>query len=91
MENTILMETNRLDDDSVVVNFNLFDEESSEVVGDGGYVHVRKEDGNFVVAVFNSDGDVILETIVPFQFARHDLNDDEVGEDGEAIPPSMFR
>jgi hypothetical protein len=72
MEN-IVMDTDRLDDDSVVVNFNIWDEESEEIVGDGGYVHVRKEDGNFVVAVFNSDGDVLSETIVPFQFMRHDL------------------
>ncbi len=68
MENTILMETDRLDDGSVVVNFNLYDEESDEVVGDGGYVNIRQEENEYTIFVFNSEGDVISEVRVPFNF-----------------------
>lgn len=68
MRNIALMETNRLDDDSVVVNFNLFDKEFGEVVGDGGYVNIRQEENVFKVIVFNCDGDVVSEVDVPFAF-----------------------
>ena len=68
MEKTILMETNRLDDDSVVVNFNLLDEESDEVIGDGGYVNIRQEENEYAIFVFNSEGDIVSEVRVPFAF-----------------------
>jgi hypothetical protein len=68
MEKTILMETNRLDDDSVVVNFNLFDKEADEVVGDGGYVNIRQEENEYAIFVFNSEGDIVSEVRVPFAF-----------------------
>lgn len=68
MRNVVLMETDRLDDDSVVVNFNLFDKESDEVVGDGGYVNVRQEKNEYAIFVFNSEGDLVSEVRVPFKF-----------------------
>ena len=64
----VVLDTNRLDNDSVVVNFNLFDEENDEAVGDGGYVHVKQEENVFQVTVFNCDGDVVSEVDVPFAF-----------------------
>jgi hypothetical protein len=56
----VLMKTDRLDDDSVVVNFDVEDEEG-EVVGQSGYVHIRQEDDQFVVTIFNAEGDVMCE------------------------------
>ena len=62
------MDTDRLDDDSVVVNFNVYDTEYNEVVGDGGYVQVRQENDHYYVCIFNCNGDVISEVQVPFKF-----------------------
>ena len=67
MDNKIVMGLDRLDDDSVVVNFDEVDT-NDDVVGQCGYVHVRQEDNNFVVVVFNGDGDVLSETNVPIVF-----------------------
>lgn len=64
----VVMDMDRLDDESVVVNFNVFDHEHNEVVQDGGYVHIRQESGFFNVVVFNCDGDVLSEVNVPFKF-----------------------
>jgi hypothetical protein len=64
----ILMRTDRLDDDSVVVNFDVYDTDQREVTKDGGYVHIRQELGFFNVVVFNCDGDVLSEVNVPFNF-----------------------
>jgi len=64
----VVLDTDRLDDDSVVVNFYLFDKENDEAVGDGGYVQVRQEENVFKVTVFNCDGDVVSEVDVPFAF-----------------------
>jgi hypothetical protein len=56
----VLMKTDRLDDDSVVVNFDVENEEG-EVVKQSGYVHIRQEDDQFVVTIFNAEGDVMCE------------------------------
>lgn len=64
----ILMRTDRLDDDSVVVNFDVYDNDYREVTKDGGYVHIRQELEFFNVVVFNCDGDVLSEVNVPFNF-----------------------
>ena len=64
----ILMRTDRLDDDSVVVNFDVYDTDQREVTKDGGYVHIRQELGFFNVVVFNCGGDVLSEVNVPFNF-----------------------
>ena len=64
----ILMRTDRLDDDSVVVNFDVYDTDQREVTKDGGYVHIRQELKFFNVVVYNCDGDVLSEVNVPFNF-----------------------
>jgi hypothetical protein len=56
----VLMKTDRLDDDSVVVNFDVEDD-GGEVVKQSGYVHIRQEDDQFVVTIFNAEGDVMCE------------------------------
>ena len=56
----VLMKTDRLDDDSVVVNFDVEDE-LGEVIKQSGYVHIRQEDDQFVVTIFNAEGDVMCE------------------------------
>jgi len=64
----ILMRTDRLDDDSVVVNFDVYDTDQREVTKDGGYVHIRQELEFFNVTVYDCDGDVLSEVNVPFKF-----------------------
>jgi uncharacterized membrane protein affecting hemolysin expression len=64
----ILMRTDRLDDDSVVVNFDVYDTEQREVTKDGGYVHIRQELDFFNVTVYDCDGDILSEVNVPFNF-----------------------
>lgn len=66
MEN-ILMKTDRLDDDSVVVNFDIEDD-FGDVVKQSGYVHVRLEDDQYVVTFFNADGDVLSEINTTLEF-----------------------
>ena len=64
----LLMRTDRLDDDSVVVNFDVYDTDQREVTKDGGYVHIRQELEFFNVTVYDCDGDVLSEVNVPFNF-----------------------
>lgn len=64
----VMMNTDRLDDESVVVNFNVYDHEHEEVVKDGGYVCIRQELDFFNVVVFDCNGDVLSEVNVPFKF-----------------------
>jgi hypothetical protein len=63
----VLMKTDRLDDDSVVVNFDVEDD-GGDVVKQSGYVHVRLEDDQYVVTFFNADGDVLTEINTTFEF-----------------------
>jgi predicted homoserine dehydrogenase-like protein len=64
------MNTDHLDDGSVVVNFDIFDTENDQVVKQGGYVMVKKdeEEQRFYVLVFNGTGDLVSETLLPFAF-----------------------
>jgi hypothetical protein len=66
MEN-VLMKTDRLDDDSVVVNFDVEDD-AGDVVKQSGYVHVRLEDDQYVVTFFNAEGDVLSEINTTLEF-----------------------
>jgi hypothetical protein len=68
----ILMNTDRLDDDSVVVNFDVYNKNYKEVTKDAGYVHIRQELEFFNVVVYNCDGDVLSEVNVPFKFKEID-------------------
>jgi len=73
----ILMNTDRLDDDSVVVNFDVYDTEQREVTKDGGYVCIRQMDEWFTVTVFDCNGLVLSETNVPHKFNAHGEDDGE--------------
>lgn len=64
----VVMRTDRLDDDSVVVNFDVYDTEYNEVTKDGGYVHIRQELEFFNVTVYDCEGSVLSEVNVPFKF-----------------------
>ena len=64
----LCMRTDRLDDDSVVVNFDVYDTDQREVTKDGGYVHVRQELEFFNVTVYDCEGNVLSEVNVPFNF-----------------------
>jgi hypothetical protein len=68
----LVMRTDRLDDDSVVVNFDVYDNERREVTKDGGYVHIRQELEFFNVVVFDCEGNVLSEVNVPFKFKELD-------------------
>lgn len=59
-----------LDNHSVAVNFDVYDIEQDETTKNGGYVHVRKDDGEqkFIIVVFNAEGDVVNETHLPYAF-----------------------
>ncbi|MEI6880716.1 MAG: hypothetical protein WCK82_05255 [Bacteroidota bacterium] len=66
----IVLNTERLDRNSVCVNLDVYDHEEDQVVKGNGYVQVRQDDQDkcFYVTVFNFDGDVLSETEVPFNF-----------------------
>ena len=65
----VVMNTEELDDGSVVVNFDVTDDYNLPTQ-QGGYVMVRKDlvDECFSVVVVNVAGDVLSETHVPFAF-----------------------
>jgi hypothetical protein len=61
-----------LDDGSGVLNFDAIDDNEDQPVATSGYVMARIEHdtSDFIVTVFNSDGDVLSETVVPFNFKQ---------------------
>lgn len=63
----IVMSTDTLDDDSVVVNFDMQDD-GGDVIKQNGYVYVQQTDTMFIVIVYNAEGDVMSETHLPFDF-----------------------
>jgi hypothetical protein len=69
----IIMATDRLDDDSVVVNFDIYDEDEGQAIKGGGYVHVRQDNAAncFTVTVYDADGNVLSETLLPFNFTEY--------------------
>jgi hypothetical protein len=61
-----------LDDGSGVLNFDAIDDNEDQPVATSGYVMARMDEvvGEFIVTVFNADGDVLSETVVPFNFKQ---------------------
>ena len=57
---------------AVVVDFDGY-ENAENVTHNGGYVRVLKEEGAFVVTIINSEGDVVSETEIPFNFVEADI------------------
>lgn len=66
----ITMIPDKLDDGSCVINFDVLNDNEDLPMATGGYVMTRQdnEDQCFYVSVFNADGDVLSETVVPFNF-----------------------
>lgn len=63
----IVLRTDRLNDDSVVVKFDVYSDEHHEVTKDVGYVHIRQELEFFNMVVFDCEGNVLSKVNVPFK------------------------
>ena len=61
-----------LDDGSGVLNFDAIDDGEDHPVATSGYVMARMEEdvSEFIVTVFNADGAVLSETVVPSNFKQ---------------------
>ena len=66
----IQMNYESLDNGSVVVNFDVWDTENDQVVKQGGYVMVRKDEDDrlFYITIIDANGDVAHEIRFPFYF-----------------------
>ena len=66
----IEMTSDYVESDTHVLNFDEYDTDENQVVRQGGYVMTRQDDDDqcFYVTVFNSNGDVLSETIVNYYF-----------------------
>ena len=67
----VVMNTETLDDDTAVINFDVQNTEE-DVTQTGGYVMARKDDEGqcFYITIINHNGDVISETAVPYIFNK---------------------
>ena len=63
----IQMSPDTLDDGSVVVNFDVYD--NNQVIKTGGYVMVRKDEERFTILVFDKDGNSVSQTLLPFDWS----------------------
>jgi hypothetical protein len=68
----LVMRTDTLEDDSVVVNFDVYNKNYKVVTKDAGYVHIRQELEFFNVVVYNCDGDVLSEVNIPLKLKEID-------------------
>jgi hypothetical protein len=66
----IVLRTDRLNDDSVVVKFDVYSDEYHEVTKDVGYVHIRQELEFFNMVVFDCEGKMLSEVNVPFKLLK---------------------
>ena len=66
----ICMNADTLDDGSAVINFDVYDEQDQTIVAQNGFVLARQEIDHFMITVFDGDGDVLSETVVPFNFVE---------------------
>jgi hypothetical protein len=70
MKTAIEIDENVFNNQTMIINFNQYDQESSEPSHVGGYVRITKDDEaqNFSVIIFSVDGDLLSETLVPYDF-----------------------
>lgn len=72
MKPTMKIDTNTFDDNSIVVDFDLYENRGGELEQThfGGYVRISQDDGAqcFSVVIIDADGDVLLQTAVPYKF-----------------------
>jgi hypothetical protein len=69
----VVMTPDELDDGSVCINFDVTDDYNL-VTRTGGYVMARQDnaDNCFYVSVFDAEGNVLTDTVVPFKFINHE-------------------
>ena len=70
LEDEIKVSMDRLDDDSVCVNFDLYSNENDEIIQQNGYVLVSTEEQEFIISIFDSDGNVVSQVNHPFNFKK---------------------
>lgn len=72
MKPRMTIDTNTFDDNSIVVDFDLYENRGGELEQThfGGYVRVSQDDDAqcFTVVVIDADGDVLSQTVVPYKF-----------------------
>lgn len=61
---------NHVYENSVVVSFDGYQNEETDVTHHSGYVRISKDTDAFVVTIINADGDLISETEIPFNFVE---------------------
>lgn len=62
-----IMSGDQLDDGSLVVNFDMQDDNG--ICNTGGYVLVRQEDEGFVITCFDGQGNVVNEYVMGYNEA----------------------
>ena len=69
----VMMNVDTLSPTTAVINFDIYDADEDQVVKGGGYVMSRQdnEDQCFYVVVCDADGNVLSETVVPFNFKEY--------------------
>jgi hypothetical protein len=68
------MEAERFDSDNlIIVNFDGHQNEETGVTHHGGYVRIEQDTDSFYVVIINSQGDVVSETEIPFNFVEADI------------------
>ena len=60
-------------DKLIIVNFDGHQNEETGVTHHGGYVRVEQDTDSFYVVIINSQGDVVSETEIPFNFVEADI------------------
>lgn len=70
----IKMEVERFDSDNlIIVNFDGHQNEETGATHHGGYVRIEQDTDSFYVVIINSEGDVVSETEIPFNFVEAEL------------------
>jgi hypothetical protein len=67
MMREFIMSGDQLDDGSLVVNFDMQDDNG--ICNTGGYVHVRQDDEGFVVTSYDGQANVVNEYMMPYHVA----------------------
>jgi hypothetical protein len=62
-----IMTGDQLDDGSLVINFDQQDDNG--ICNTGGYVMVRQEDEGFVTTIFDGQGNLVNEYVMPYHVA----------------------
>lgn len=61
------MSGDQLDDGSLCINFDMQDDNG--ICNTGGYVLVRQEDEGFVTSIFDGQGNLVNEHVMPYHVA----------------------